>query len=523
MELERVAIGVRPRGGWESLDLGFQMARQWWRQAWGVWLTIYLPCAAVALAVFPNKFHAVVLLWWLKPVFDRAVLYPLSRRVFGEKTGVHETLHAARAWLRPGVLLALTLRRFEFARSFTLPIASLEKQTGKAAHERRQVLGSRMRGTAVWLTVVCMNFELIAMLSIFALGNMLIPSGGEIPLDSGSDGSGGFSLSAMFAWNLADAISYVFAVSLVEPFYVAAGFSLYLNRRTILEAWDMEVRLRQLGNRLRSVTTLVVAALFCAAVFVSANPDKAHAAQPAQQVAAKPVDTRPVTEQTDATAEIKRILASPDFDQYKTVTQWRSITKNEKPRDHASRSSQFWSNLGLLLSDISQSMMWVGIAVIILLLLYAFRNFLPAPLAPEKSEYKRPTSLFGLNVTPESLPPDISGTARTLVRQDQLREALSLLYRGALSALVHRYRVVIHAGDTEGDCTKSAKSALDIPGADYFRSLVTVWQQTAYDASPPTPGEVDALCHSWAIYFDPTYFDATHLNASATAPEGQAP
>ena len=54
MELERIAVGVRPRGGWESLDLGFQMARQWWRQAWGVWFALYLPCAAVALAAFSN-------------------------------------------------------------------------------------------------------------------------------------------------------------------------------------------------------------------------------------------------------------------------------------------------------------------------------------------------------------------------------------------------------------------------------------------------------------------------------------
>lgn len=478
------------------------MARQWWRQVWGVWFALYLPCAAIALVVFPNKFHAVVLMWWLKPAFDRAVLYLLSRSVFGEQTGVRATLRAARDWMRPGLLLALTLRRFELARSFTLPVASLEKQSGKAARQRRQVLGSRMRGTGVWLTVVCLNFEMIAMFAIFALGNMLVPSGGEIPLDSAT-GGGAFSLSSVTTWNLADAISYVFAVSLVEPFYVAAGFSLYLNRRTILEAWDMEVRLRQLGKRLRSAATVLVAALLYATIVIGASPQAAHA-----EVAAR----------SDPATEIKRILANPEFDQYKTISRWRSITPSEKQQEHASRSSQFWRNLGLLLSDISQSMMWVGAGIIVLLLIYAFRNFLPAPRAQRPDKYQHPTNLFGLDVAPESLPADVPGTARDLVSRGRIREALSLLYRGSLSALVNRYRVAINAGDTEGDCTRSATLALAAPAADYFRQLVTTWQQTAYDASPPQASEVEALCLGWA-----TYFDAPQANALPSGPEGNAP
>jgi hypothetical protein len=34
------------------------------------------------------------------------------------------------------------------------------------------------------------------------------------------------------------------AVIFVEPFYVAAGFAMYLNRRVELEAWDVEQDLR---------------------------------------------------------------------------------------------------------------------------------------------------------------------------------------------------------------------------------------------------------------------------------------
>ncbi len=34
-------------------------------------------------------------------------------------------------------------------------------------------------------------------------------------------------------------------VAFLEPFYVAAGFAMYLNRRAELEAWDVEQELRR--------------------------------------------------------------------------------------------------------------------------------------------------------------------------------------------------------------------------------------------------------------------------------------
>jgi pilus assembly protein TadC len=38
---------------------------------------------------------------------------------------------------------------------------------------------------------------------------------------------------------------YAFVVGLVEPFFVAAGFAMYLNRRVELEAWDIEQEFRR--------------------------------------------------------------------------------------------------------------------------------------------------------------------------------------------------------------------------------------------------------------------------------------
>jgi hypothetical protein len=39
--------------------------------------------------------------------------------------------------------------------------------------------------------------------------------------------------------------AYVLTVLFLEPFYVAAGFGMYLNRRAELEAWDIEQEFRR--------------------------------------------------------------------------------------------------------------------------------------------------------------------------------------------------------------------------------------------------------------------------------------
>jgi hypothetical protein len=42
-----------------------------------------------------------------------------------------------------------------------------------------------------------------------------------------------------------DAASYAAVVLVVEPYYAAAGFAMYLNRRVQLEAWDVEQEFRR--------------------------------------------------------------------------------------------------------------------------------------------------------------------------------------------------------------------------------------------------------------------------------------
>ena len=486
VEIERIAVALRPRTQWEALDLGFQMAREWWRPIWGVWLALYLPAAAFLLLVIPEKFYAVLALFWLKPLFDRAVLHTASRAVFGEECGVKATLRSYREWLKPGLISALTFGRFDLARSFTMPVSTLEKQTGFAARRRRSALGSRTRGSAVWLTVVCLHLEWVALFATVIAISMLEPTAADLVPDEAYDEGVLDALREMFQWSTKDALHYILAVSLVEPFYVTAGFSLYLNRRVILEGWDIEVQLRRIEERLSGAAKaalLVLALTLGSAAFV-AMPQSALAQQ----------------EGKSPQHEIAEVLASPEFNTEREVKRWRYLGEIRESESKPLTFSDSMVNFIRFISDISQGLLWALAIIAVLLIVYALHRFAPEPSLRRRA-YRPPDTLFGLDVAPESLPDDVAAAALAALRDGRSREALSLLYRGALSALVHRYEVPLLAGYTEGDCVRAARGSLPEPGVAYFRQLVGAWQAVAYASQTPPAAGVEQLCGTWSQYF----------------------
>jgi hypothetical protein len=484
MQPDRVAVVLRPRVGWEALDLGFQMAREWWRPVWAVWFAVYLPVAALCLYAFPNRFHAVLLLWWLKPVFDRAVLHTASRAVFGEPQGVRATLRATREWLLPGLFMALTFSRLNLARSFVLPVAQLERQRGSAARRRNAALGSRMRNVGVWLTMVCLHLEWVVMFGLGGLTEMLEPAGG----DPGPDEED-FSFWGQFAtWGLKEALFYVAAVSLIEPFYVTAGFALYLNRRAILEGWDIELALRRLEERLQASVGRIAAVLVLviAAGYVACGPQPALALDENAK---------------SARAEIRKILASPEFSQDRQVQRWHYIGESKQDRK-PTNVPDFWLRLSQLFGTMAEVILWVAAFVLVALAIYYLLKLIPEPRIADAPRYRPPDALFGFDLAPESLPDDVAAAAKEMARAGRLREALSLLYRGALSSLVHRHHLPFDPGDTEGDCERAVRTNLPA-SADYFARLVQTWQGLAYAARRPDPAGVERLCDEWRPHFSP--------------------
>lgn len=247
MRPERLSVALRPRSAMEAVDLGFALARTHGGEIRRAWLRIVLPVMLVLACIeqaLPAGYGITgMLIWWAKPFYDVVVLLVLSRAVFGE----HPTTRALLVELRraAGVVAgSLTFRRLSLSRSFLLPAHLLEGLHGSKRRARVNLLQEATSGSARLTTVICFWATITALLGLVSLVAWFTP---EIYRDdllgAVTAGSGHIGMACwQIAWGL--------AISIVEPFYVAAGFALYLNRRTQLEGWDIEVALRRIDARL---------------------------------------------------------------------------------------------------------------------------------------------------------------------------------------------------------------------------------------------------------------------------------
>jgi hypothetical protein len=241
MKLETITLRLRPRRPYEAMDLGVRLLQRNAGAVYRAWIAFALPlCLAALTLISVNATLATFAFWWLKPLYDRIVLFVLARAVFGEATALRDVSAGWREIFGNGLIWALTFRRFDFARSFMLPVHMLEGLKGKRLRERSRVLQKNTRGNAVLLTVAYVHIEQALFWSAVMLLMMLLPQYSPSPLGGWFGGE-----DPPLAVSLVFGVLYVAAIAVVEPFYVASGFTLYLNRRVALEAWDIELDLRR--------------------------------------------------------------------------------------------------------------------------------------------------------------------------------------------------------------------------------------------------------------------------------------
>lgn len=240
MRVEAISLALRPRPMAEAADLGVRLVQANARSVWRTCTPVFAAVIALALcSVGVAPWLPLLLLFWLKPWLDRSVLFVLSRAVFGQATHFADLWHARREVWGGQCLSTLLWRRFSPWRSFTQPIVQLEGQPANVRRQRRRQLLSGQRGSASGLHLAFAHAEIALMFGLFVVVLWLAPQG---------------SREAAYQWlfdeaNLASALwngaAYAAVVLALEPFYVGAGFAMYLNRRVQLEAWDVEQEFRR--------------------------------------------------------------------------------------------------------------------------------------------------------------------------------------------------------------------------------------------------------------------------------------
>ena len=212
---------------------------------------------------------------------------------------------------------------------------------------------------------------------------------------------------------------------------------------------------------------------------------------------AKPALTR---ERVDAAARALREVP--------TMTGWRPahelrLKDDERPAPPPPRGEPAW--LGWLrhfvdwLNDAGRWLVWLLGAFAVALVLLRLRRWLRGGAAAGAPEaLSLPTHVRELDIRPETLPPDIGAAAAALWQRGEARAAMSLLYRGALSRLVHAHGVPIRASSTEGDCLRLAAARLQAPAQAYLAGLVAAWRETVYAGRTPAAEQGRLLCQAFA-------------------------
>ena len=464
-----MTITARLRSPWESMDLGFALARTWLGRLWLCWWLAAAPVALLSLPVLHQRPDLwLLLLWWCKPAFEAVTLFWLSRAVFGEQPGLGATARSLPQALPPRLWPQLLWRRIGMGRSFSMPVTLLEAPRGIARRQRLRVLGT---GAASWLTLVCVHLEAILWLSGVLLLAFLVPAGLPAP-----DLQAAFTETGSAPYWAANLL-VVLAMSVVAPFYVAAGFALYLGRRTELEAWDLELAFRRRHAAPRGPRARAIAAAMLLTAMLLPGTGAAAAMTPAE-----------------AKARIEAILAQPDFGGTREERVWVYVGDDSA----ASADDDDGSALPVwLIQALATGVKWALViaagGALIVLMLHLLREF-----GGPRRRRRRPTStglrepVARTSLPAEPLPADVPAAVHQLLATGDVRGALGLLYRAQVARL-RALGLELPDSATESECLRAARAGARAQALTRLERIVALWQAVAYGHQPVNTDSVAAL------------------------------
>ena len=245
MRLDAAVVRIRRRNAWQALDLGVLLARRWYGPLLTLWLcaaAFFAPPLAVLARLLP-EWGFVLACCFVLPLLDAPLTLWAGRALFAERPGIRETLALLARRLGPRLVWRLLLYRLHPRRPIAYAVLLLENPDPEAAGPRVRLLAKSGLGAE---SVLLAN-ALVTLLLTFALlaaGIALIP--GDLRWFDPDDllGAAAGRRVLFAAWALTSA--------LMAPFHFCGGFMLYISRRVDLEAWDLELGLRNLNRRLRA-------------------------------------------------------------------------------------------------------------------------------------------------------------------------------------------------------------------------------------------------------------------------------
>lgn len=568
MQLSKLTLDLAPKTSWQCFDLACKLVVTHFIPLFCYWIIITLPIFVVAMYV--NVSWGLLLFWLGKPWYERGLLYILSRAVFGAKVSVADTLVNLPAQIKPLWFSSITYRRLSATRSFDMAVAQLENLSGEQRRKRLQILHKTKDDNSAWWTVCCVHWESFICIGIITLIQMLLPGHLDFwdmvnALDDDS------SLQSYVVY-----LTYYVAIAIVAPFYVAGGFVAYLNRRVILEGWDIELgftkwreafieksKLTGFADQSNfinqkqdvsipspetpiSTKNLVVSMMLISGIYLfmpntgvaqSTSSSSIDDAQngivtelsqntvPEQGIQEGPVFS---AEQGERRAEIESKLAvlidSPPFSRYevKKSYRWKSSDDIEKEEDSSSFDFGFISSVVKFIATSLEFILWGLFLFVFAYLIVRNWESIARLLSNTKGAIDNaPLPSFITNVFSEALPTNVEDAVNQAISAKEYRRALSILVRASFTQLSTAQHIRITKSMTEKECLREIERKTDASIFHYMNDLLNVWMKMAWAHQIPTAIILSTLNQHYSDIFGAAKIQTIGRQTAQTNKDGE--
>lgn len=255
MQIDKRTVNIRPLSTDKALDLGFNIAQSWFLDLLKIWYKAAKALFVAAVLVFlyclykgQVVFGAVALLFLfmviMRGIAEGYIMLYLAKRMFGDDSFAIKDYKALVKKHRFGLVL-----NYNYPTQYLkMAVRLLENQTGKHFKQRIKALDRGTGGALFRASFLFSVLEIILFWGGFTLLSVLFSS------HINDDGVFGWynKLTVFPLWLFAVmCVWYIVVVGVLAVFRVAGGFSVYLCKRSQLEAWDIELEFRKLAKRVR--------------------------------------------------------------------------------------------------------------------------------------------------------------------------------------------------------------------------------------------------------------------------------
>ena len=484
------ALALRRRSVWEAADSGILL----WRNNFASLISFFtVPVLVFAcfLRFLPENlaFLSYLILWWLKPLFDRLALHVISVRFFGSPEDFpfgFSATHRAKELFRglwgtlcralPGDLL---WRRFNPGRAAYTAVRVLERVDQKQFQRRKRALVSGGLGFCFPMGVFCLILEGMLLFGelLFAIliSNVVFPVGSLLM-------QADTAVFEIFVF-----AAFCFNYVLVESLYVCMSFGLYINSRVELEGWDLQLLFRKFAGAVPvekapgpAVKVLPVICLLFFMLIGSASPP-VYAQEP---VGPFPEFFPAVSE--GALGNLEEILASDDFGSEREGWGIRFKFSRERPEIPDVDVDSWLHEVRQVFSFILRLVVILALIAALGFALYWLSKLRRKGLFPLRDTGKSYANPLMSGASPESL----FAKAEDFFQEGNQPEAWAAWLAGCLGAYTRYHSVSFPVDATEYGCLALAQSALGSK-AEGFGELVEDWIFLAYGGRPPERGSFE--------------------------------